>query len=226
MLLATLLVIMLGFGAVGLYLALPGGRRNLGGLAALLLVLALASLLGLVVPRLLGGATQGWFIALSIIGILGALRMITHTRPIYSALYFILVILSVTGLLVLMQAEFVAAALMIIYAGAILVTYIFVIMLAQQSESAPCDAQSREPFLGCAAGFVLLAVLAGRMFLVPEPMAVSGEAVGSTLNIGTRLLTDYVIAIELAGVLLLAALVGAIAIARRKVSEMTTGEAD
>ena len=228
MLLATLLVVILGLGGVGLYIALPGGRRRLGGVALLLLAAAAGALVALAVPLLAGAerTQQAWFIALALLGTIGAVRMITHRRPVYSALYFILVILSVTGLLVLMQAEFLAAALVIIYAGAILVTYVFVIMLAQQAEGASYDTQAREPFLGCLAGFVLLGILAGRMSLAgeatPEPLGLEGSA----LNIGTRLLTHYVIAIELAGVLLLAALVGAIAVARRKAREMIEGEAD
>lgn len=131
------------------------------------------------------------------------------------------------GLLVLMQAEFLAAALVIIYAGAILVTYVFVIMLAQQNIRAPYDAQSRDPLLGCVAGFVLLAVIAAALFNGSTQPSVSALAdPGSTLNVGTRLLTKYVVAIQIAGVLLLAALVGAIAIARRKADASIGGEVD
>ena len=56
-----------------------------------------------------------------------------HPRPVYSAVYFVLVVLATTGLCVLAAAEFLAAALVIVYGGAIMVTYIFVIMLAQQA---------------------------------------------------------------------------------------------
>ena len=67
-----------------------------------------------------------------------------------------------------MQAEFVAAALVIIYAGAILVTYIFVIMLLSRASRPPAILSPCEPFLGCTAGFVLLAVLAGGCSWLPN----------------------------------------------------------
>lgn len=225
---AILQVVMLACGAAGLYLALPGGRRNLRGLAFILLAIAAGALVGLTAPVLAGGAERGWFFALSVVGLIGAVRLITHARPVYSALYFILVIVAVTGLLVLLLAHFLAAALLIIYAGAILVTYLFVIMLAQRPEPVPCDTQARAPFWGCIAAFALLAVITARLLPGAAGAAAADTPevlVGSTLEMGKLLLTDYVIAVELAGVLLLAALVGAIAVARRR-GAPAEGEAD
>ncbi len=214
-----LLVLLPACGAAALYLALPGGRRRVGGLAFLFLAAALTTLVALTAPLLAGGG-EAWFYGLSTIGILAAARMITHRKPVYSALYFVLVVLAVTGLLILMQAEFVAAALLIIYAGAILVTYLFVIMLAQQSDIPGYDRQAREPFFGCIGGFVILAVVAGRLFPAapgePLSLAAAEEFHGAPVRLGAVLFTNYVLAVQLAGVLLLAAMVGAIAIARRK----------
>ncbi|MFH1745592.1 MAG: NADH-quinone oxidoreductase subunit J [Planctomycetota bacterium] len=227
---AILLIALLALGAAGLYLAMPGGRHRLGGIALVLLAAAAGAFIALSVQFLTGGATIGWFSALSLVGLIGAVRMITHRKPVYSALYFIMVIVAVTGLLVLMQATFLAASLMIIYAGAILVTYLFVIMLAQQDYSPGYDTQAREPFWGCVCGFVLLAVLAGRLFFFDEPPDTTvvplGDADGAPEYVGIRLLTNYVVAIQLAGVLLLAALVGAIAIARRRVTDLPEGDLD
>src|SRR4030095_6722893 len=79
-----------------------------------------------------------FFAVFSLIAIASAGRMITHNRPVYSALYFIMVVLSSAALFLMLQAEFMAFALVIVYAGAILITYMFVIMLAQQ---APTDEQ-------------------------------------------------------------------------------------
>ena len=227
---AILLVAMLVCGAVGLFLAMPGGRRNLGGLALLLLLAAVGTAIGLSASYFAVGAPAVWFVALAVIGLLGAVRMITHKKPVYSALYFILVVVSVVGQLTLMEATFLAAAVLLIYAGAILVTYVFVIMLAQQREPAAYDAEAREPLIGCIAGFALLAVITARIFLGPAaagvPAEVAAEPEGSPLNIGVILMTNYVIAVQLAGVILLAAMVGAIAIARRKPQRMGAGETD
>ena len=99
------------------------------------------------------------------------LRMITHPRPVYAALYFILTIIASSGLYVLLSAEFMAFALIIIYAGAILITYLFVIMLATQAPTeedderlSDYDAVAREPVASATIGFALLAVLGTMMF--------------------------------------------------------------
>jgi NADH-quinone oxidoreductase subunit J len=221
MLAGVLLVTLLTLGGVGLYLAMPGGRLNIARAALVVLAGAAATLVVFLLPSLSAGAGRGWFIALALIGLWGAIRVVTHRKPVYSALYFILVVIAVTGMLVLMQAEFLAAAVVIIYAGAILVTYVFVIMLAQQ-EGGPAryDRQAREPFVGVLTGFILLAIIGTRVFTAGLGEAdfppVDETTAGSVQNVGTHLLTRFVVGLELAGVLLLAAMVGAIAIARRR----------
>ena len=172
--------------------------------------------------------SPAWFAAFALIGLWGGVRVITHRRPVYSALYFLLVIVSVAVELVLLEAQFLAAALVIIYAGAILVTYLFVIMLAQQAEETAYDRQAREPLIGTLTGIVLLALIAARL-LLPAPAAVSAAPavaaeVDSVGYVGTHLLTHYVVGVEVAAILLLAAMVGAIAIARRKARLSAPGE--
>lgn len=214
-----LVTLALTAGAAGVYLAMPRGRAHLAGLGMILLAgLSVAVLAGLLSPL---GATSGVFSGFAMFGviaILSAVRVITHDRAVYSALYFILTIISVTALLLLMRAEFLAFALVIIYAGAILVTYVFVIMLAQQGGAvASFDRQAREPLLGVVLGFVMLGILAGRFFEpAKQPAAAESTQYGGSAELGTHLMTQYVIGVELAGVLLPAAMVGAIALARRK----------
>jgi NADH-quinone oxidoreductase subunit J len=220
------------FGAVGLFLAMPGGRVAVNRIGLLLLAAAGGTLISLIAQAAAGRVELGWFAGCALVGLFAAVRVITHRKPVYSALYFVLLILSVTGLMVLADAEFLAAALVIVYAGAILVTYVFVIMLAQQARPALYDTRAREPFWGCLAGFVLLAVITSRLFAAPEaPPTQVTEALGpsgTVQQLGTRLLTHYIVAIQLAGLLLLAAMVGAIAIARRRttVDTLSTGEVD
>lgn len=126
------------------------------------------------------GFPNVYFYIFSAIALGAALRVITHPRPVYSALYFILTILSSAGLYVILAAEFMAFALIIVYAGAILITYLFVIMLATQAPTnedveslAEYDAFSREPIAATLAGFLILAVLTTMMFSgvgsLPEP---------------------------------------------------------
>lgn len=219
------LIALLALGGIGLYLTLPHGRQNLARLGGLLLAAAGAVLVGLLYPFAAGHSQLPWFIGLSIISLFAATRVITHRRPVYSALYFILVVIAGGGMLVVAEAEFLAAALIIIYAGAILVTYMFVIMLAQQSGGvASYDQKSRDPLIGAATGLVLLALLTVRIFATGEGASVSTAANHSVTGISTELLTYYAVGVEIAGVLLLAAMVGAIAIAMRKAADLDTIE--
>ena len=100
------------------------------------------------------------------IGVMAAVRVTTHRRPVFAALYFVLVVVASAGLFLLLQAEFMAFAIIIVYAGAILITYLFVLMLAQQSTTDDTDAGAswydrtpREPALAVLAGFIMLAAL-------------------------------------------------------------------
>jgi NADH-quinone oxidoreductase subunit J len=136
------------------------------------------------------------------------------------------------GLFVLLQAEFMAAALIIIYAGAILITYVFVIKLAASTTSqrvsvatAEYDNVSREPIFASAVGFALMGVLLFVIFDKSAPIAPRGEVLptapyvvkGGTQSLGAYLYQDQVINLEMAGLLLTLAMVGAIVIARRQV---------
>lgn len=163
-----LLFVCLAFGGLGIALALP--RR---GVSPQLLGAVIAGLAFGVVFVVLGiRAAQAeqlpnlYFYIFALIAVGSALRVITHPRPVYSALYFILTILSSSALYLIMRAEFMAFALIIIYAGAILITYLFVIMLATQApteehpEAVPeYDAYSRDPVLGTVAGVLVLVML-------------------------------------------------------------------
>lgn len=215
------LILLLVLGAVGLVLAMPGGRTDRGRLGLVALAAAGGVLVFTAVNLAAGERGLTLFIVCALVALFAAVRVITHRKPVYSALYFVLLVAAVAGLLIGMQAEFLAAALVIVYAGAILVTYVFVIMLAQQARPTLCDLKAREPFWGCLSGFALLTVLAGQFFLgteAPLPAASPAEAAGTVEAVGTPLLTQYVVGLQLAGLLLLAAMVGAIAIARRRVA--------
>jgi NADH:ubiquinone oxidoreductase subunit 6 (subunit J) len=153
----VLLPCVLGFAAI--YLLLPKARRSkpiLGGaLAALALVFGAAVLIRtdtFAIESLL-------FFAFAGAAIVAGVLMIAQSNPVHAALSFALVVLSTCGLFLLLAAPFLMAATIIIYAGAIVVTFLFVIMLAQQEGVSNADQRSREPFLASLAGGVLLASL-------------------------------------------------------------------
>jgi NADH-quinone oxidoreductase subunit J len=115
----------------------------------------------------LGDTVLFWLLAG--VAMLSAVLMITNRNPVYSALWFAIVTLSVCGLFLLQYAPFLAAATVVVYAGAIVVTFVFVIMLAQQSGATAYDQRSRQPLVATVAAFALLAILFGTMQFAMEP---------------------------------------------------------
>src|SRR4051794_17702893 len=174
------------------------------------------------------------FALFATVAILAAILMITNRNPVYSALWFAIATLSVCGLFLLQSAPFLAAATVIVYAGAIVVTFVFVIMLAQQSGATVYDQRSRQPFLATVFGVLLLGALLAMLKStnaddlhftdVQPPVATANvlsqpakaEQLGTMLGLGRSLFGDYLFAVELAGTLLLVATIGAIAIAPRR----------
>jgi NADH-quinone oxidoreductase subunit J len=138
----VLILLMCAVAGVGTVMLLPSRRetplRKIGGAVVLVAALIFAALLVRAAALRGGTGLTIYFWIFSAIALLGALRVVTHTRPVYSALYFVLTVFATAGLFILLWAEFMAAALVLIYAGAILVTYVFVIMLAASS-AAPAD---------------------------------------------------------------------------------------
>jgi len=232
---ANLLYLIFAMGAVGLYFLMPNPGRTHRGVGATFGLLAAVALMVLLGERVLGGAAgAGYFYLFGLIAVVAAGRVVTHPKPVFSALYFVLVVVAVAALMVLQHAEFLAIALIIVYAGAILITYLFVIMLAHVGGSPVYDRRAREPFMAVMVGFVLMGAIAGRAGDLPEAKrpatipvtqaeaepvtpAVGASSEGNTLSIAAMVMTKYVVVLELSGVLLLVAMIGAIAMARKQV---------
>ena len=157
------------------------------------------------------------FILFGAIAVCGAVMVVTRKHPMASALYLILTLFAVAALFVLRQAHFLAAIQVIIYAGAVVVLFVFVIMLINVPEDRlPVERATTVRVLGVlAAGFFILesAVLARRYSMPAYPVA----EVGTVETVGRALFTDYLLAFEITSVLLLAAVIGAIALAKRKI---------
>jgi NADH-quinone oxidoreductase subunit J len=175
------------------------------------------------------------FSIFSIVALASGVMMITNRNPVYAALWFALVTLSTCGLFLLQSAPFLAAATIIVYAGAIIVTFLFVIMLAQQSGATLTDQRSRQPLAATIVAFILMGALlstietwsATKVNAKPQAEAVvatanllsqpaADEPLGTLHGLGRSLFGDYLFAVELAGTLLLIAAIGAIAMAPRR----------
>jgi len=149
-------------GALAVYLLLPRPRPfpRLLGVTAGLAALALAGF-ALARPAAGSAARVEWLLfgAFSALALAGGVALVTQTNPARGAVSFALVVLSTCGLFLLQAAPFLMAGTIIIYAGAIVVTFLFVIMLSQQRGPSDADARSREPLAACLAGGLLLVVL-------------------------------------------------------------------
>ena len=156
------------------------------------------------------------FILFGAIAVCGAIMVVTRKSPMASALYLILTLFAVAAVFVLRQAHFLAAVQVIVYAGAVVVLFVFVIMLINVPEDRlPVERATTTRVLGVlAAGMFILesAVLARRFWMPKGPAA----EVGTVEVVGRALFTDYLLAFEITSVLLLAAVIGAIALAKRK----------
>ncbi|MGE5246750.1 MAG: NADH-quinone oxidoreductase subunit J [Verrucomicrobiota bacterium] len=157
------------------------------------------------------------FILFGALAVGGSIMVVTRRHPMASALYLILSLFAVAALFVLRQAHFLAAIQVIVYAGAVVVLFIFVIMLINVPENRlPVERATTLRVLGViAAGFLILeSALLARRFAMPM---VPAAGVGTVEAVGRALFTDYLLAFEVTSVLILAAVIGAIALAKKKI---------
>jgi NADH-quinone oxidoreductase subunit J len=154
---SLLLALVAGAGAIYLLLPRPRPYPSVWGAAAGAIALLLAGVF-IVRANVVEPETLLFYVFSGAAVISGAL-LVTQHRPARAALSFALVVLSVSGLFLLLAAPFLAAATITVYAGAIIVTFLFVIMLAQQAGADDADSRSREPMLSTLTGFLLLGAL-------------------------------------------------------------------
>lgn len=146
-------------GLISIYLLLPRTHRVPPWIGAVLggLALVLAGV-GLLRAEVFTAQTL-LFDSFAAVAVISGTMLITQSNPVHAALSFVLVVMSTGGLFLLLAAPFIAAATLVVYAGAIIVTFLFVIMLAQQVSPSNANDRSREPLLSALAGFVLLAAI-------------------------------------------------------------------
>lgn len=148
--------------AVGLWWLLPWGGRRLRGLGWL----PLAAAGGIAAAGLLG--LGEWLSAvvlltLTAVTLTGGVGTVTARNPVYAAVWFAVTLLGTAALLLCQGAQFLALATIVVYAGAILVTFLFLLMLAQPRGRAVYDRVSWQPHLGAFTGMLLVAVLSAAL---------------------------------------------------------------
>jgi NADH-quinone oxidoreductase subunit J len=162
-------------------------------------------------------AGQAAFYYLAAASIATALLAVTRRNPVHSMLWVLALFLHVAGIFLLTGAEFLAAVQIIIYAGAILVFYLFFLMLLDlPTETAGPRFGAHWPLAAAAgAAFAVVAWYAREPALAPAAERTAAPS-GNIATVGMELFTRFVLPFEIASLILLAAIVGAVVVARRK----------
>ena len=165
-------------------------------------------------------AGQSAFYYLAAVSVASAILAITRRNPVHSMLWVLALFVHVAGIFLLAGAEFLAAVQVIVYAGAILVFYLFFLMLLDLPVEAAGPRFGAHWPLGAAAGlaFAALAWYAHDPGLVPavQPVEPATRSLGSLRSIGMALFTQFALPFEITSLILLAAIVGAVVVAKRK----------
>lgn len=161
------------------------------------------------------------FFACAALAVLGAVILILAREPIHSALALILVMISLAVLYLLLGAEFIAAVQVIVYAGAIMVLFVFVIMLLNAGEEERTNRSKLAPYLGLPLGIFLTLELAywiSRTAMGSTPVSGPGgpAQAASTLELSKMLFRDFLFPFEATSILILIAILGALVLARRE----------
>jgi NADH-quinone oxidoreductase subunit J len=159
------------------------------------------------------------FFILAGICVLGAVSLILQRHPIHSALSLIVVMVALAGLYLLMGAEFVAAVQIIVYGGAIMVLFIFVIMLLNAGVEERTNLSRLAFYAGVPLAVAVTGLIAAAIVSSDTSAGMTGAAPGtlsSTRTLSTLLFTDFVYPFELTSFLILVAILGAIVLAQRE----------
>jgi len=165
-------------------------------------------------------ATTFFFYFLSAVTVISALLVITRRNAVHSALALILALLGQAGLYLMLYAPFVAGVQIILYAGGIMVLFLFVIMLVSIERSMKEEQFSKLWVVGLlsavALGAIFVAVYVKGKGLFPERVMIPAET-SNTQEIANYLYGNYMFAFEIASLLLLVAIIGAVVMAKKRI---------
>jgi NADH-quinone oxidoreductase subunit J len=149
--------------------------------------------------------------------------VVTRRNPVHSVMWMLVLFVHIAGLYLFLNAEFLAAIQIIVYAGAILVLFLFVIMLLNlRKEETESTMQKQWP-VGAGIGVVLvifLIVIVGKISVMPplgDYSVTAIQAEGSMMTVGKVLYTQYLLPFEIASVVLLVAIIGAVVLAKKRI---------
>lgn len=163
---------------------------------------------------------QFHFYLFGLIAIASASLFVTRKSPVAAALWLVNVMMALAALYVMLGAHFVGAVQVLVYAGTIMVVFLFVVMLLNLGQASAIS-DVREHRYRLAAGAVGIALAAEILVVlrqpIPTPPALAAGPVDAVRPLAQVFFTDYLLAFEVASVLLLAAIVGAVVLAKRNI---------
>ncbi|MFL5739324.1 MAG: NADH-quinone oxidoreductase subunit J [Flavisolibacter sp.] len=160
--------------------------------------------------------TEILFWILSIVALFSALMVVISKNPVYSVLWLIVTFFTISGHYVLLNAQFLAIVNIIVYAGAIMVLFLFVIMLMNLGKDTEPQKNKWLKLAGAVAGGSLLLVLVAALRNTEKNIAETGTGnIGLIENLGKALFHDYVVPFEISSILFLSAMVGALVIGKK-----------
>jgi NADH-quinone oxidoreductase subunit J len=163
--------------------------------------------------------TQILFWFLSVMALFSALMVITSKNPVYSVLWLIMVFFAISGHYFLLNAQFLAIVNIIVYAGAIMVLFLYVFMLIDLRKHSEPAKHRWVRFVGAISGGCLLLILVAALKNIDirnQVAEVNTGDIGLIQNLGKELFTNYVVPFEISSVLFLSAMVGAVMIGKKE----------
>ncbi|MCX6295092.1 MAG: NADH-quinone oxidoreductase subunit J [Bacteroidetes bacterium] len=159
------------------------------------------------------------FYFLSFLTIMFALMVVFSKNPVHSVLYLVMAFFTIAGHYVLLNAQFLAAVHVIVYAGAIMVLFLFVIMLLNLNKETEPHKSPWLKFSAVIAAGLLLVVLVGSLKGATNIMATNNfdANIGLIENLGKTLFQDFLLPFEISSILLLAAMVGAVLLGKKSI---------
>ena len=165
------------------------------------------------------GITGILFWALTGLALFSALMVITSKNPVYSVIWLIVTFFTISGHYLLLNAQFLAIVNIIVYAGAIMVLFLFVIMLMNLSKDTEPQKNKWLKLAGAIAGGCLLLVMVAALRNTEQNMTEMATGnIGLIQNLGKVLFSEYVVPFEISSILFLSAMVGAVVLGKREKS--------
>lgn len=162
------------------------------------------------------GVINGFFFVIAVVAIVAALRMVTTTNVVHAALYLLVVLSAVAAVYVILGAEFLAITQVLIYLGAIMVLLLFGVMLTRARIGAETDLDNEQRWIGALVAVGMLAVMTFSLWEgFSDEKLPADFAPQRTQEVSDEIFSTYIVPFEALSVLLLAALIGAVVVARR-----------